>query len=92
MPDLPARPPRGIGSKTDLTGPELKRALAHMGVSANHFSRLTGINPSRLDRMLAGKEDDLPLFVEMGLFILHNHPEYRSGDGVLVLPFSEWGR
>lgn len=63
-----------------------------MGVSPERFCRLTGVNQSRFGAQLRDEiSDALPRWYEVVLFALYHHPELRTSEGPIGLPFADWG-
>lgn len=60
-----------------LTPEQLSAGLNEANVSLHQFCRLTGSDPRRVERWLAGQEDGPPLWVAMVLIAL-TVPESRS--------------
>jgi hypothetical protein len=88
---LPELPKRSKKAHCDLTGAEVGRALAAMGVSPPQFCRLTGTNEVRLKRQIRDNESELPLYYEIALYALYISPVLRTLRDPIPLPFAEWG-
>jgi hypothetical protein len=80
------------GQHTSLTGWQINQSLKSLGVSHRRFTRHTGMNETRVGRMLKGDMDgDIPLWIELVLKLYHVMPELRETDESVELPLEEWG-
>lgn len=77
---------------TSLTGRDIAKALAALGVSHGRFQRHTGRNKRTVQRWLEAPPDDPPPFwIEWLLMMYELHPEFRVWEGELPLPLESWG-